>query len=541
MVIWFRALVSDMIVSADSEKWRDCLILLLLMVMVSAGCSKVGPDYVRPEVKVAAAWLEEGDARVRTDAAANRRWWQVFRDPGLNRLIETAYRENLDLRQAGVRILEARAQLGIAVGEFFPQTQDVTGAAQRMRTSAGAAFPMTSSGGGKFSGFNYWQSQLGLNIGWELDFWGKFRRAIESADAALEASIADYDNALVSLTANVATVYTAIRTLERRLAIARSNVVTQQESLVIAEARFAGGVTSERDVEQARSQLTATQASIPGLEIQLRQAKDALCVLLGQPPNQLPELARGQGVIPQAPVQVAVGIPADLLRRRPDIRAAEFNAMAQSARIGVAKGELYPAFSLTGNFGFLASDVGRNNLGDMVNWQNRFGAVGPTVRWPILNYGRLTNLVRVQDARFQELLLQYQNTVLKAQQEVEDNLAAFLRGQEQLDYLTQSVAASQKSLDLAVIQYREGITDFTTVLTAQQALLRTQESLAAAQGAIVTGLIGVYRALGGGWEIREGQDFVPAATRKEMSRRTNWGRIIKQGAGKREKEKGSSD
>ena len=515
--------------------------LLLLLAPGLLGCTKVGPDYVRPEVKVADAWLESADSRLKSEAVENRLWWQVFQDPVLDQLIAAAYRENLDLRQAGVRILEAQAQLGVAVGRFFPQTQEITGSAQRARTGAGNPFPSGASGGPKFAGFNYWQAQLGLNVGWELDFWGKFRRAIESAEAGLEASVANYDAALVSLTANVAALYTTIRTLERRLAIARNNVATQHESLVIAEARFANGVTSERDVEQARSQLTATQATIPALELQLRQAKDALCVLLGQPPNPLPELAKGQGIIPRPPLQVAAGMPAELLRRRPDIRAAEYNAMAQCAQIGVAKAELFPAFSLTGNFGFQSSNVGRNTLTDITNWQNRFGAAGPAVRWPVLNYGRLTNLVRVQDARFQELLIQYQNTVLKAQQEVEDNLAAFLRSQEQARFLEESVAAAQKSLDLAVIQYREGITDFTTVLTAQQALLRTQDSLAEAQGAIAANLVGVYRALGGGWEIRAGQDFVPTATREEMARRTNWGRLLqnrKEGKGIENREKG---
>jgi outer membrane protein TolC len=192
----------------------------------------------------------------------------------------------------------------------------------------------------------------------------------------------------------------------------------------------------------------------------------------------------------------------------------------------VAKAQLYPAFSLTGNFGFLSTDLGRNSLGDLVNWRNRLGAGGPSFQWNILNYGQLTNLVRVQDARFQESLIDYQQTVLKAQQEVEDNLAAFLRSQEQVQALTESVTAAQNSLNLAVIQYREGITDFTTVLTAQVSLLNSQDNLARAKGNIANGLVGVYRALGGGWEIREGRDFVPAATRQSMERRTNWGGLL---------------
>jgi NodT family efflux transporter outer membrane factor (OMF) lipoprotein len=501
-------------------------VLVLVILLVWSGCTKVGPDYVRPETSVAPDWLEAQDPRLKTDPAEYRNWWKVFKDSTLDHLIETAYQENLDVRQAGVRVLEARAQLGIATGQFYPQTQQATGAGERIRESGGTPIPGTSLAAPKFGGINYWQSQFGVNANWELDFWGKFRRNIESAEASLAANIADYDSALVSLTANVANVYTATRTLERRLAIAKKNVETQKESLTIAQARFEGGTTSMRDVEQARTVLTSTQATIPVLLIQLRQAKDALSVLLGMPPNRLKELEKGRGIIPTPPTRVVAGIPADLLRRRPDIRSAEYNAMAQCAQIGVAKAQLFPAFSLTGNFGSFSSDVGRNVLGDIVNWRNRSGAGGPTVQWNILNYGQITNLVRVQDARFQELLIDYQKTVLKAQQEVEDNLAAFLRSQEQAQSLTESANAAQNSLDLAVIQYREGITDFTTVLTAQLSLLNTQDNLASAKGNIANGLVGVYRALGGGWEIREGRDFVPAATRKTMEERTNWGKIL---------------
>jgi NodT family efflux transporter outer membrane factor (OMF) lipoprotein len=502
------------------------LFLVVLLLGVWSGCTKVGPDYVRPETNVASDWLEAQDPRLKTEPAEYRNWWKVFKDSTLDQLIDTAYQENLDVRRAGVRVLEARAQLGVATGQLYPQTQQASGTVQVNRESAGTPIPGTSASGPRFKGITYWQSQLGLGASWELDFWGKFQRGIEAADAGLAASVADYDSTLVSLTANVANMYTAIRTLERRLAIARRNVETQKESLTIAQARFEGGTTSQRDVEQARTVLTSTQATIPVLEIQLRQAKDALSVLLGMPPNRLKELDKGQGIIPTPPTRAVVGIPADLLRRRPDIRSAEYSAMAQCAQIGVAKAQLYPAFSLTGNFGFLSSDVGRNALGDIANWRNRTGAGGPTVQWNILNYGQITNLVRVQDARFQELLIDYQKTVLKAQQEVEDNLSAFFRSQEQAQSLIESANAAQKSLDLAVIQYREGITDFTTVLTAQVSLLNTQDNLANAQGNIANGLVGVYRALGGGWEIRQGQDFVPAATRKTMGERTNWGRIL---------------
>jgi NodT family efflux transporter outer membrane factor (OMF) lipoprotein len=509
-----------------SRKVRLAFFAILLSVLLSS-CTMVGPDYNRPPVEVNQNWLEAKDPRLQSENQDHRTWWKVFNDPTLDRLIETAYRENLDLRVAGIRVLAARAQLGIATGQFYPQTQQVTGSLTKQRLSAGTPFIGGPTTGSSFGGLSLAESQIGVTASWEVDFWGKFRRAIESADANLMASIANYDSALVSLTANVANLYVTIRTVERRLDIARRNVETQRESLKIAEARFVGGTTSQRDVDQAKTILTGTEATIPPLEIQLRQAKDALCVLLGMPPGHLTDQLQSKvAVIPAPPPRVVVGIPVDLMRRRPDIRAAEFNAMAQSAQIGVAKAELYPALSLLGTFGFLSSDVGKSYLAGMFNWRNRSGSMGPSLTWNIFNYGQITNDVRSQDAQFQELLVTYQNTVLRAQQDVEDNLAGFLRTQEQAASLKESVAAAQSSLDLAIIQYREGITDFTTVLTAQQSLLSTQDSLANAMGNISIFLVGVYRSLGGGWQIREGQDFVPVETREVMEKRTNWGNLL---------------
>jgi len=249
--------------------------------------------------------------------------------------------------------------------------------------------------------------------------------------------------------------------------------------------------------------------------------------LLGMPPSLLAEQLRGgEAEIPAPPARVVVGIPVDLLRRRPDVRAAEYNAMAQCAQIGVSKAQLYPALSLLGTFGFQSSTVNGYSLGDIFLWSSRASSVGPAVTWNIFNYGQLTNLVRVQDARFQELLVTYQNTVLNAQQDAEDNLAGFMRSEEQAKFLAESAQAARSSLDLAVIQYRDGITDFTTVLTAQQSLLSAEDSLASALGNISTFLVGVYRALGGGWEIREGRNFVPVETREEMEKRTNWGGLL---------------
>ena len=492
----------------------------------------VGPNFRRPEASVSENWLEAGDARVKSEPADYREWWKTLNDPVLDRLVDRAYRENLTLKIAGVRVLEARAQLGIAIGQFYPQSQQAFGSLQYNRISERSpqAASQQSSGGSSqpsaSSLFEYWQDQVGLSATWELDFWGKFRRAIESANAGWLATVANYDSALVSLTADVANSYILVRTLERRLAIARENVETQKESLKIAEARFQYGTASQLDVEQATTVLNSTLASIPALETQLRQAKNALSVLLGLPPSDLADLVRGSSEIPVSPPQVVVGIPNDLLRRRPDVRSAEYQAAAQSAQIGVAKADLYPAFSLSGMLGFLSSDANSFKLSDMFQWKSRVLQAGPSVQWNIFNYGRITNNIRVQDARLQELLLAYRNTVLTAQQEVEDNLIAFLRAQERADFLAKSVTAARTSVDLSTLQYREGTVDFTAVLVAQQSLLSQQDSLASTLGNISTSLVGIYRALGGGWELREGRDLIPNDVKEEMAGRTHWGKLL---------------
>src|SRR5262245_28248367 len=516
-----RATGIDMKPAHRCKRRGLAVVLLAAFALASAGCM-VGPNFKRPKTAVSPTWLETGDPRVSTKSSTYRNWWSAFDDPVLDRLIEAAYRDNLTLRIAGVRVLEARAQLGIARGEFYPQTQQAFGSVQYNRTSERAALGAAFQG----SSFNYWQSQIGTQASWELDFWGKFRRSIESADAGLLSTLADYDNTLVALTADVANSYITIRTAEERIRIARENVQTQEESLQIAEAQFEYGTVTQLDVEQARTALLNTLATIPTLETQRRQARDALSVLLGMPPNELSDLLPSPSEIPVSPRQVVVGIPADLLRRRPDIRSAEMQAAAQSAQIGVAKADLFPALTLVGNVSLLATDLGTFKLSDMWRWGSRSVQVGPTLQWNILNYGQITNNVRAQDAQFQQLLLGYQNAVLAAQQDVEDNLAAFLQAQERADLLARSVTSAKTALGIAILQYREGVQDFTTVLTAQQALLSQQDSFASTLGNIATSLVGVYRALGGGWEVREGQDLLPPEIRAEMRQRTRWGRLL---------------
>jgi NodT family efflux transporter outer membrane factor (OMF) lipoprotein len=490
------------------------------LVLALSGCM-VGPDYKSPQLAVANHYLEAEQPSVDVKRQQYEAWWRVFGDPVLDRLIAIAYDQNLTLVAAGTRVLQARAELGVAIGEFYPQAQQATSSLIYLRPShADPTVPRRI----QVSGF--WHASLAATVDWELDFWGKFRRAIESADAAYLASIASYDDALVTLLGNVATTYIGIRTLQTQIAIAEDNIVKQKKALAIAEARFHGGVATKLDVYQAENVLGQTESTVPQLTAQLDQGMDALRVLLGMAPQPLDNLLRGPTTIPVPPADVAIGIPADLVRRRPDIRAAELSAMAQSAEIGVAEANLYPAFSLFGTFGTVSANLGRNKLSDLFMGRGITFEFGPNFTWNILNYGQVTNTVRVQDAKLQELLVDYQNSVLTAQKQVEDGLATFLESRKEVDDLRASVAAANAALGLAFLQYQLGTRDFTTVLTAEQNLYTAQTDLASAEGNVSTGLATVYQALGGGWQIRDGNEFVPAGTVEEMRGRTNWGGLL---------------
>jgi NodT family efflux transporter outer membrane factor (OMF) lipoprotein len=459
---------------------------------------KVGPNYKRPPAPVAQRWIDADDKRVRSEAEDDSHWWTVFNDPALSDLVQNAYRQDLTLREAGYRVLQARAQFGIAVGEFLPQTQVTNGDVQAKGVSVNVANRVATPQ----RWFGQWDYGFGLS--WELDFWGRFRRAIESAEDSLDASVENYDDVLVTLIGDVASTYVEYRTLEQRIAYARENVRLQTEVLSIATARFKGGQTSDLDVNQAQSDLSATEALIPQLEISLREANDRLCILLGTPPEDL-RRKLGAAPIPTAPASVAVGIPADLLRRRPDVRRAERQAAAQCALIGVAEADFYPSISLTTTFGWSSQ-----HLQNLFAHGSFRGTVGPTFQWEILNYCRILNNVRKQDADFQALVVAYQNTALKANGEVEDGLVKFLKAQEETRYAKESVEAELKAVKDAVAQYKGGLVDFNRVAVIQERLVGRQEQLAQAQGSIALGLVKVYKALGGGWQIRCGEETVAA-------------------------------
>ena len=511
--------------SDDLKVKRLVFFLSGLLVFVFGGCTMVGPDYIKPSAPEPQEWLQSSDAKIESKAADFSKWWTVFDDPILNALVESAYRQNLTLQSTGIRILQARAQLGIAIGDQYPQTQQATGDATAERSSRN----LPNAASAERFAYVY---DVGFDVAWELDFWGKFRRAVQAGVADLQASIADYDDNLVFLTSEVARVYIALRTSEERLKVAYDNVRIQAESLRLAQAQFDAGAVTELDVFQSRALLRSTEATIPGFETDIRQAKNALAILLGKLPGEIDAMLSGPGRLPPMPAEIGAGIPAELLRRRPDIRLAERQLAAQSAQIGVAKADLYPSFSLFGSIGYTTAGStnppqSRNaGLGELLK-NNSFGySVGPSITWNLFNYGRITNRIRVEDARFQQLAVDYENTVLQAVQEVEDAMIAFLRSQDQVAFLAGAVEAYSNAVNLSTRQYKEGDVDFQRVLDAQQNLVQQQDNLVTTTGDVGLNLISLYKALGGGWEMRAGKDFVPDDIKAEMRKRTNWGNLL---------------
>ncbi|MBL9122185.1 MAG: efflux transporter outer membrane subunit, partial [Planctomycetaceae bacterium] len=456
---------------------------------------KVGPNYVRPPAQTSPDWIDSSDARVKSDPPADCAWWTVLNDPALNGLIGSAYRQNLDLRAAGARITEARAQRAIAVGTLFPQTQTMTISALESQISQNLPIPFPQ---------NFDLVTAGFNGSWELDFWGRYRRAVESADANLSASVEQYGEVLVLLLSDVASNYVQLRTFQQRLAYARQNVEIQRGSLKLAETRLKQGVSSELDVRQARAILWQTESLVPVFEAGVRQSSNALCVLLGMSPIDLAS-ALGTAPIPMAPPSVALGVPNDLLARRPDVRRAERRVAEQCARIGMATADLYPALSVNGYVGFWAQ-----NTHELFNGDSFTGALIPRFNWNVLNYGRIANNIIAQDARLQAVAYDYQQTVLRAGQEVEDGLTRFLHAQMQARFLDRSVADTARAVELVKVQFEGGTTDFNRVFTLQASLTSQQDQLAAAQGNIALSLIAVYKGLGGGWRCFQACGGMPA-------------------------------
>lgn len=494
-------------------------------IMLVAACAPVGPDYVRPDTKVNDQWAEYVKDEFQFVAQDSSEWWRILGDPVLDQLLESAYQQNNNIKVAGLRVLEARAALGIVIGNQYPQSQFAAGDATGISVSESNA---NTGGGGDL---NYVQYNLGVGASWEIDFWGRFRRGIESADANLLASVASYDDALVLLAAQVVDVYTVLRTTEEQLRIGRENLVLQQRSYDIVEVLYRNGASNELDVQQAETLLLSTKATIPSLEVTLYQAHHALSVLLGMPPANLSDLLGGEGSIPAIPEKLMVGVPADLLRQRPDVRRAELFAVAQNAQVGVATANLYPSFSINGYLGVAAAGdtnttrSGDSGLGALFSGDSLTYTVGPSFVWPFLNYGRIKNNIRVQDARLQQALIQYREAVIQAEREVVDAMVAYAGSQRQDEILMNAVVSAKRSSELSMLRYKEGFADYQRVLDAQQALFAQQQRYVSNKGLAVRSIAQVYRALGGGWQNNDGT-FIDQATRDEMEQRVDWGGLL---------------
>ncbi len=460
----------------------------VLFLFHAAGCA-VGPNFVRPETTVPDAWVEPTTmpATQASEAHADlQQWWAVFNDPTLTELIEEAFQSNLDLRIATARIRQARANRGIAISGIGP-TFDASGSYRRGQ--AVSADGETESPTVK----NY---LTGFDAGWEIDIFGGVRRGIEAADAEYRAVIENRRDVLVTLAGEIARNYVELRTYQQRLAIARKNLETQKHSAGLTRQRkVIGGLVSGLDVANADAQVATTEAQIPLLESAARQTIYTLSILLDRPPGELLSKLSEPAEIPVAPLTISLGVPSDLLRRRPDIRRAEADIHAATARIGVAAADLFPHVTINGSMGWQA-DRSKN----LIDSFNRFWSFGPSVNWNVFQTGRTLSNIELQKALQEESILSYRKTVLLAIQEVENAIIALAKEQEHIRGIEAAVAANRKAAQLSAQLYAEGHTDFLNVLNAQRSLFLTEDSLAQSTQSLAVEWIALYKSLGGGWE-----------------------------------------
>jgi len=458
---------------------------MVLAVLILAGCATVGPDYVPPDTTVSKDWhtlLNDGLIAEEIDPQALATWWNTLNDQELSSLIARAVKGNLDIKEARARIREARARRGIARADLFP-TLDATGSAKWSRSSE-------DTGAGETRDFY----AAGFDAGWELDLFGGAQRSMEAAEANLGATQENLHDVLVSLTAEVALNYIEVRIYQKRLAVTVANLEIQQENYCLIQSRYQAGLDDELAVQQARSNLESTRSQMPTLRIGLEGAMNRIAVLLGEQPGGLHEELEEYLPITLVPIGVAVGVPADVLRRRPEVRKAERELAAQTARIGVATSELYPKFTLSGSIGLEAL-----SLGNLIAAGSRTFSIGPRITWPIFNAGSIRANIEVQSAIQEQTMIQYESMVLSALEEVENALVAYIEEQIRRTSLQEAVDAAKQALELARYKYQTGLINFITVLDAQRSLLAYEDQLVQSTGSITSNLIRLYKALGGGW------------------------------------------
>jgi len=510
--------------------------LSALTILMLSGCAKLGPDFMgMGNPPIPEKWKKNG----KRNNKAIAQWWKTFHDPTLNTLVQKTYAQNLDIKSAGLRIAQARSVLGISEGLAFPQAQSISGSASSSHTRAA---DIATAG-------------MNFDIGWELDVWGKYARGIESSEANLYASVASYNDIMVSIISEVARNYINYRTSEERLAYARRNVLIQERVTQMTKVQFNSGNVSELDMQQARSQLYNTRSAIPSIELTKVKAKNALAVLLATDDRTISRLlASGskahqdsirkyvgqekQGVmqikarkidllnvemIPHARLNPYNKIDADLITRRPDIKIAEYRVRSNNALIGAAVAELYPSFSLFGNIGFNSN----NASGSWVTGSNALGVtVGPSFSWNIFQYGRIKNQIRLQDAVFEESLVNYNNKVLSAVREVSDALNGYILTKKQQVENRKAVDATVRAFNISVIQYNDGLVSYQRLLTTVEKLTSTQDRYASIKGNLAIQAILLYKALGGGWQISKGKSYLSEETAAKMKKRVDWDKYL---------------
>ena len=519
------------------KKQLSGLVLVILMLM-SSGCVKVGPDFMGiGKANIPKKWEKKGAYSDQSIA----QWWKIFHDPVLNKLVKKTYEQNLDIKSAGLRIVQARAALGISEGLYFPQAQAISGNAISSRTGSGSSRYDVAGAG------------INFDMGWEMDLWGKYARGIEASQADLFASVASYDNIMVSVIAEVARNYISYRTAEERIAYAERNIAIQARVVELTEIQFNSGNVSELDVQQARTQLYGTRSTLPVFELSMVKAQNAIAVLLGINPHQLKGLLKPKkshtdtidqylidskgaiqireddadtldiALIPVASFNPHNKIDAELLVRRPDIKVAEYTAQSKNALIGTAKADLYPHFSLFGNIGINSNTASGSwvSVGDAVGI-----SVGPSFSWNIFQYGRIKNRVRLQDAAFEESLVNYNKEVLTAVSEVSNALNGYILTQKQQKENRQAVDSAARAFNISAVQYNEGLTGYERLLSTVEKLTIQQDRHAQIKGELAANVIALYKALGGGWQMSRGKAYVSAQTAEKMKARTDWGRYL---------------
>jgi multidrug efflux system outer membrane protein len=477
---------------------RRLQLVLLALSLLVAGC-KAGPNYKRADPPVPAQFgsLEPGISTSDPIGSEQMKtWWKIFRDPVLDSLIERAVEGNLDLRIAEARVRQARAQGGVASSKYYPEGE-VRGSYGRFKsTESGFTSGSTTGGGAEGARDREFGLYLvGFDASWEVDVFGGVRREVEAANADLAASREALRDTLVTLQGEVARNYVEARALQLRLEIAREDVRARRENVELNEAKFRGGLIPELDLARARGALANAKSTIPPLENAMLAAMHRLAVLLGQEPISLIRELSVKTDLPQVPENLPAGLPSDLLRRRPDIRRAERELAAATARIGVSTADLFPRFSLTGSFGYQSLHVG-----DLFDQGSNFWRIGPTIGWNILNLKRILSNIEVSEAVRDGSLAQYEKSVLTALEEVENALVSLSREKRRAGVLTDAVRANGLAADLALARFQAGLESYLAVIDAQSALRISQDQLAQSKQNTALGLIALYKALGGGWQ-----------------------------------------